>query len=261
MKQNDSIVIVGTYNESENLEDLVSRVLQHPGFDLLVIDDNSPDGTGRLADVLASRNGGRVQVLHRPQKQGLGSALKLGFSRAVADGYDHIFQMDADLSHDPARLPELRRGLERADVVIGSRYVAGGATADWATWRHSLSRLGSVYASLLLGLRLKDVTGGYKGFRREVLETLPLWRVRSRGFAFQIEMNYLCARWGFRILELPITFQERVHGHSKMSWRIVLEALQVVTSLRLAPPPPLAYTQVDLPPRRTGGSSDEARVA
>lgn len=237
----DSLVLVPTYNEVENLEPLVTRVLRHPGFDVMVIDDNSPDGTGELADRLAARWPGRVKTLHCPGKQGLGKALLRGYRYALSTSYEHVFQMDADLSHDPAYLAEMRRTLGRADVVIGSRYCSGGGSAGWSTWRQALSRLGSVYASFLLGLPLKDLTGGYKGFHRYVLEGLDPKAIRSTGFAFQVEVNYLCASCGFRILEIPITFMERAHGRSKMSYRIVLEALLVVAQLRLAGPAPVPY--------------------
>lgn len=237
----DSLVLVPTYNEVENLEPLVTRVLQLPGFDLLVIDDNSPDGTGDLADRLAARWPDRLKILHCPGKQGLGRALLRGFRYALSTRYEHIFQMDADLSHDPGHLVEMRRTLERGDVVIGSRYCSGGRVAGWSAWRQALSRLGSVYASLLLGLPLKDLTGGFKGFHRYVLEGVELNAIKSTGFAFQVEVNYLCSSRGFRILEVPITFIERVSGRSKMSRRIVLEALLVVAQLRLGGPAPAPH--------------------
>jgi dolichol-phosphate mannosyltransferase len=237
----DSLVLVPTYNEVDNLEPLVTRTLQHPGFDLLVIDDNSPDGTGELAEHLSRRWPDRVNTLHCPGKQGLGKALLRGYRYALSTSYEHVFQMDADLSHDPSHLVEMRRTLELADVVIGSRYCSGGGSAGWSTWRQALSRLGSVYAGFLLGLPLKDLTGGYKAFHRYVLEGLELRAIRSTGFAFQVEVNYLCVSRGFRVLEIPITFLERAHGRSKMSYRIVLEALLVVAQLRLAGPVPAPH--------------------
>jgi dolichol-phosphate mannosyltransferase len=237
----DSLVLVPTYNEVDNLEPLVTRVLQLPGFDLLVIDDNSPDGTGDLADGLAARWPDRLKIIHGAGKQGLGKALVRGFRYALSTSYEHIFQMDADLSHDPGHLPEMRGTLERSDVVIGSRYCSGGRVAGWSAWRQVLSRLGSVYASSLLGLPLKDLTGGYKGFHRYVLEGMELNAIKSTGFAFQVEVNYLCVSRGFRILEVPITFIERVNGRSKMSHRIVLEALLVVAQLRLGGPAPVPH--------------------
>jgi dolichol-phosphate mannosyltransferase len=230
----DSVVIVPTYNEVDNLEPLARGVLRLPGFDLLVIDDNSPDGTGQLAERLAARWPDRMKVLHRPRKQGLGKALLEGFRYALADGYEHVFQMDADLSHDPNYLAGMRQTLERTDVVIGSRYCPGGRTDGWPAWRHALSRAGSGYASVLLGLPIKDLTGGYKGFHRQVLEGLQLEAIRSSGYAFQLEVNFMCLAQGHQLLEVPIVFSERVHGHSKMSYRIVLEALVVVVQLRLS---------------------------
>lgn len=248
----DSLVILPTYDEVENLEPVVTQILQQPGFDLLVIDDNSPDGTGELADRLAAVWPDRMRILHCPGKQGLGKALLRGFRHALATGHEHIFQMDADLSHDPVYLAEMRRTLDTADVVIGSRYCAGARTAGWPAWRQALSRMGSAYGGLLLGLPIKDLTGGYKGFRRRVLETLDLNSVKSTGFAFQVEMNYHCMGHGFRIEEVPITFADRRHGHSKMSSRIVLEALLVVAQLRAGGPAQLSpgQTPIRLPSSR-----------
>ncbi len=233
----DSLVIISTYNEAENLEVLVPQVLQYPAFDILVVDDNSPDGTGEVAERLARRFPGRVSVIHRPGKQGLGTALLQGYRRALALGYDRVFQMDADLSHDPVLLPDLRRALDGADAVIASRYVKGGGAVNWSVGRHSLSRLGSAYAGFLLHLPVHDLTGGYKGFRRRALLALDMDRIHSRGYAFQIEVTYLLCRAGMRIAEVPTTFRERLRGRSKMSWRIVLEALRVTMALRLAPHP------------------------
>ena len=248
----DSLVILPTYNEVDNLEPLVTEVLERPGFDLVVIDDNSPDGTGELAERLGGRWPDRMRTLHCPGKRGLGKALLRGFRYALATGHEHIFQMDADLSHDPARLPDLRMTLDTADVVIGSRYCAGGGTDGWTPWRHALSRMGSVYAGLVLGLPIKDLTGGYKGFRRQVLEAMDLNSIKSTGYAFQVEMTYHCVRHGFRIEEVPITFAERRHGHSKMSTRIVMEALLVVAQLRLTGPVPLSHSRahIHIPSRR-----------
>ena len=231
---NADVVITATYNEAENLPTLAPQVLAHGVFDLLVVDDNSPDGTGQVADDLGHHFPGRIRVLHRPQKQGLGPALLAGYERALAAGYEHIYQMDADLSHDPSLLPQLRQALERADAVIASRYVSGGRTVGFSRRRHLLSRLGSAYAGLLLGLEVHDLTGGYKGFRRQALLALHPESIRSSGYAFQIEVTYLLTRGGFRVVEVPTVFRERLYGSSKMSWRIVLEALRVTASLRLA---------------------------
>ena len=221
----DSLVIMATYNEAGNLAPLVSRVLAYPEFDVVVIDDNSPDGTGAVAEDLVRRFPGRVSVLHRSHKQGLGTALVLGYRHALANGHDRVFQMDADLSHDPSLLEEMRRSLEEADVVIGSRYVAGGSVLNRSPWRRLLSRSASAYTRTLLGLPIRDPMGGYKGYRRSVLEALDLDRIRSRGYAIQAEMSFRCRQRGFSIVELPTLFTDRVRGRSKMTGAVVLEAL------------------------------------
>src|SRR6266851_316807 len=228
-----SVVIVPTYNEAGNLQRLVPSILRQGPFDILIVDDNSPDGTGELAEELARRYMGRVSVLHRPGKLGLGSAYLAGFRYVLALGYQQVYTMDADFSHDPSVLPVLRAALEEADVVLGSRYVHGGGTLRWPLWRRLLSRSGSVYARLILGLHVRDLTGGFKGFRRQVLEELlpELDNMHSSGYAFQIETTYLCFRHGFRILEVPIIFEDRLVGKSKMSRRIIVEALGVVLAL------------------------------
>src|SRR5438874_4633372 len=232
----ENIVIIPTYNESGNLKRLIPSILEQGPFDILIIDDNSPDGTGELAEEFAHSFPGRVSVLHRPGKLGLGTAYLVGFDYALAQGYQQVFTMDADFSHDPSRLPALREALEEADVVLGSRYVPGGGTQRWPLRRRLLSRGGSAYARLMLGLPIRDLTGGFKGFRRQVLEALlpELETIRSHGYAFQIEMTYRCARHGFRIVEVPILFEDRLLGKSKMSRRIVGEALWVVLALRLS---------------------------
>jgi dolichol-phosphate mannosyltransferase len=233
--QRESVVILPTYNEAVNLKLLVPSILQQGPFDVLVVDDNSPDGTGEVAGELAKRFAGRVDVLHRSGKLGLGTAYLAGFRYALALGYQQVFTMDADFSHDPNRLPALRAALEEADVVLGSRYVPGGGTLRWPLRRRILSRGGSTYARLILGLPIHDLTGGFKGFRRSVLETLRLEldTIRSNGYAFQIEVTYLCSRHGFRIKEVPILFEDRLVGQSKMNGRIIVEALLVVLALRL----------------------------
>jgi dolichol-phosphate mannosyltransferase len=232
----ENLVIIPTYNEAINLKLLVPSVLDKGSFDVLIVDDNSPDGTGEVAETLAKRFVGRVEVLHRSGKLGLGSAYVAGFRYALTMGYQQVFTMDADFSHDPSRLPALRGALDEADVVLGSRYVPGGGSLRWPLWRRLLSRGGSIYARLMLGLPIHDLTGGFKGFRRQVLETLmtELNTIRSNGYAFQIEVTYLCARHGFQIKEVPIVFEDRVVGQSKMNRRIVTEALWVVGALRLS---------------------------
>lgn len=233
----DSLVIVPTYNESENLKCLVHAVLgqQTPlQFNLLIVDDNSPDGTGDLAEHLASVWPGRVAVIHRERKLGLGSAYIAGFRYALDQGYQHIFEMDADFSHDPATLPVLRSALERTDLVLGSRYIDGGEAPGWSTWRHALSFFGSMYAGLVLGLPFHDLTSGFKGFRASVLRALDLNAIRCDGYAFQIEVTYQAYVSGFRVVEQPISFGPRLAGHSKMGLGIVSEALLAVWRLRFS---------------------------
>lgn len=228
----DNLVIVPTYNESANLESIVQAIMRHKGFDILVIDDNSPDGTGAIADRLVERYPYSVVALHGPHKRGLAAAYLTGFKYAVASEYQHIFQLDADFSHDPAYLPQMRGVLEHVDVVLGSRYVSGGSTEDWPFWRRGISRVGSFYSSWVLGLPIVDLTSGYKGFNRRVLCALDLDGIHSHGYAFQIETTYRCAEKGFSVVELPIVFRNRKAGRSKMDWRIAAEAITVVWSLR-----------------------------
>ena len=236
---NSSLVVIPTYNEAENLTSLVDTVLEEGAFDVLVVDDNSPDGTGELADLLASQFPNRVAVVHRPYKQGLGPAYRAGFSYALMRGYQHIFEMDADFSHDPSALPVLRAALEDADVVLGSRYVGGGETKNWPIARRLLSQCGSLYAAWILGLPFHDLTGGFKGLSARVLQTLDLDAIRSNGYAFQIEVTYRAYQSGFRIVERPITFVDRRLGHSKMRPAIVAEAVRIVWALRFGPRPAL----------------------
>jgi dolichol-phosphate mannosyltransferase len=240
----DNLVVVPTYNEAANLERLVSEIRQAGPFDVLIVDDHSPDGTGDLADRLADRWRGRVSVLHRSAKLGLGSAYVAGFRNALSRGYEHVFEMDADFSHDPARLPVLRAALDDADVVLGSRYVPGGGTCRWPLWRRALSQGGSLYAALVLGLPFRDLTGGFKGFRSRALAALDLEDIRSNGYAFQIEVTYRCFQHGLRIVEQPIVFSDRVLGESKMRSRIVAEALLVVWRLRLGRAPAHTLNEV-----------------
>jgi dolichol-phosphate mannosyltransferase len=235
----NSLVVIPTYNEIENLQALVEKVLAQGAFDVLIVDDHSPDGTGELAETLTTRFPKRVAVLHRAGKQGLGTAYRAGFNYALTRGYQHIFEMDADFSHDPRALPALRAALEDVDVVLGSRYVRGGETKNWPIARRLLSQGGSLYAALILGLPFHDLTGGFKGFSARVLQSLDLDAIRSNGYAFQIEVTYRAYQGGFRIVERPITFVDRRLGHSKMRPAIVAEAIRIVWSLRFGRRPPL----------------------
>jgi dolichol-phosphate mannosyltransferase len=226
----NATVCVPTYDERENIERMV-RTLHDLGVNVLVIDDNSPDGTGEIADRLAEELEG-VSVLHRPRKEGLGPAYLAGFERALAHGADLILEMDCDFSHDPADVPRLIAAAEDADLVIGSRYVPGGGTANWGALRRFISRGGSLYAQILLTVPVRDLTAGFKCYRRAVLEALPLEEIHSKGYAFQIETTYRTLRLGFRVREVPITFVDRVEGGSKMSKAIVLEGMWKVPDLR-----------------------------
>ncbi|HMQ30170.1 MAG TPA: polyprenol monophosphomannose synthase [Chloroflexaceae bacterium] len=229
----DCTVIVPTYNEAENIGQLIPRILEHPRFRVLVVDDGSPDGTGDLVARLAAGDP-RVGLHRRPAKLGLGTAYLAGFRRALEDGAEFIFEMDADFSHDPRYLPALLGAAEAgADLALGSRYVPGGGTTDWGLGRRLISRGGNLYAGLILGLPVADATGGFRCYRRRVLETLDLGGVRSNGYAFQIELAYRTLRAGFTIAEVPIIFPDRRVGRSKMSRRIVVEALVNVWKLRL----------------------------
>jgi dolichol-phosphate mannosyltransferase len=227
-------VCLPTYNERENLEPMLQALAKVLGADdrVLVIDDGSPDGTGDLADRLA-RELGFVDVLHRPRKEGLGPAYLAGFRHALDGGAELVLEMDCDFSHDPGDVPRLVAAAEDADVVLGSRYVPGGGVENWGLLRRAISAGGSLYARLVLGVGVRDLTGGFKCFRRAVLESLPLDEVRSKGYAFQIELTYRALRKGFRVREIPITFVDRVVGGSKMSRAIVLEAIWKVPALRV----------------------------
>jgi len=231
----DVLVIVPTYNERDNLPEIVAAVHEHlPEADLLVVDDNSPDGTGAVADEIAARDG-KVHVLHRAGKQGLGTAYVAGFKWALARDYQFLFEMDCDFSHDPKYLPlMLARARDGADLVLGSRYVDGGGTVNWGPMRKLISRGGSFYARTILGIGVRDVTGGFKCFRRATLEKLDLDSVSAQGYGFQIEMTYRTIRHGMRVEEIPIVFVDRRVGQSKMSKKIFLEALTLVWKLRLA---------------------------
>ena len=241
-----SLVVIPTYNERRNLPLLVHALLERtPHLEVLVVDDGSPDGTGEVAEYLAEGTG-RVRVLHRTCKLGLGSAYVAGFEYALSSDYECVIQMDADLSHRPEDLPRLLRAAEYADLAIGSRDVPGGRAEDRSLLRRFVSKGGGFYARTLLDLPVRDCTSGFKCFRREVLEAVDFAGVRSNGYGFQVEMNHLCHRAGFRIAEVPIVFPDRTAGRSKMSWRIFLEAAVLVWKLRrggtgshpgAAPPP------------------------
>jgi dolichol-phosphate mannosyltransferase len=224
-------VCLPTYNERENLVPMVQALRKH-GVRVLVIDDASPDGTGELADRLAAELD-YVDVLHRPKKEGLGPAYLDGFRRALAAGAELILEMDCDFSHDPDDVPRLIAATDGADLVLGSRYVPGGATVNWGLVRRAVSAGGSLYARLLLDVPIRDLTGGFKCYRREVLEAIDLASVSSRGYAFQIETTYRALRAGFRVVEVPITFVDREVGGSKMSRSIVFEGFWKVPVLRL----------------------------
>jgi dolichol-phosphate mannosyltransferase len=229
-----ALVVIPTYNEAENLPNIVPQVLaQDPRLEILVVDDNSPDGTGRLADGLAQANP-RVHVLHREGKLGLGTAYLAGFRWAIEKRYDYAFEMDADFSHDPAHLKDFLTAIATADVVLGSRYLGGRVTVvNWPMGRLVLSYCANIYARWITGLRIWDLTGGFKCFRRHVLEALDLSQVRSNGYAFQIEMSVRAWRKGFKLAEIPIVFVDRLEGQSKMSKAIVREAVWMVPRLRL----------------------------
>ena len=228
-----ALVIIPTYNERENITRIIDLVLyQDPSIDVLIIDDGSPDGTGQLADEIAAINP-RVNVIHRPSKMGLGTAYLAGFKWALQRSYAYILEMDADFSHDPAHLPQFLTSIQDADLVLGSRYREGRVTVvNWPVARLLLSYFANVYARIVTGLQLYDATGGFKCFRRSVLEAINLDDVRSNGYAFQIEMSFRAWRRGFRIVEIPIVFVDRTEGVSKMSKRIVREAIWMVWRLR-----------------------------
>ena len=232
---NRALVCLPTYDERENLGPILQEIhAAVPGVDVLVVDDNSPDGTGQLADELAARDE-RVKVLHRAGKEGLGKAYLAGFAWALEHGYGLVLEMDADFSHDPRYLPVMLQRAREADLVLGSRYVKGGGTVNWGLGRKILSRGGSLYARLILGVKVRDLTGGFKCFRREVLEAIDLPSVECSGYAFQIELTYRALRRGFTVAEVPIVFADRRVGQSKMSRRIVLEAIRKVWSIRFSP--------------------------
>lgn len=233
-------LVLPTYNEAENLERIVAAAraalasCAPGGHRILIVDDGSPDGTGAIADCLAEEHD-EVEVLHRTTREGLGPAYLAGFARAIGARAGYVLEMDSDFSHDPADICPLLRAVrdDGADLALGSRYVDGGGVSDWGRVRRAISRGGSMYARLVLGVPVKDLTGGFKCFRAQSLAELDLTTVRSRGYAFQVELTYRALRRGMRVTEVPITFRDRTHGTSKMSWRIALEAVWLVPALRL----------------------------
>ncbi len=243
-----TFIIIPTYNEAENVRPIVERVLEFvPEASVLVVDDNSPDGTGRIADEMAAADP-RVHVLHRPGKQGLGKAYIAGFQYALEHGADRIIEMDADFSHDPRYLPELIKLCDEYDVVIGSRWVAGGGVANWPLSRQILSRFGNAYARAVIWIPLRDGTAGFKCYRRQVLEQIAIHDIQSTGYSFQLETVTRALRHGFTIKETPIVFVERAAGVSKMSKAIVLEAMKMAWKLRGYRPKPSERPQLESQP-------------
>lgn len=234
-----TLLIIPTYNEIENLPNLIEQVFSYlPETDILVVDDNSPDGTGQFADEMHAANP-QVNVLHRAGKLGLGTAYIAGFKYAIEHVYDAAFEMDADFSHDPRYLPDFMKAIENADLVIGSRYIPGGATPNWSIVRRFISGGGNIFARFMLGIKVHDCTAGFRLYRREVLESINLDTVQSQGYAFQVEMANRVMRQGFRIVETPIVFMDRRVGKSKMSKSIVFEALGYVFRTRFSKQAPI----------------------
>ena len=230
-----SLIILPTYNEKENLEALVDEIVTRGPYDALIVDDNSPDGTGSIADRLSKKHQGRVFVLHRKAKEGLGRAYVAGFRWGLARDYDVLFEMDADFSHNPSHLSQFVREIEQgADLVLGSRNIKGGGTRNWSLLRNIISKGGSLYAQAILLSPNRDLTSGFKAFRREVLEALDLDNIRSNGYSFQIEVTHRARQMGFKVKETPIIFHDRKVGTSKMNGKIVLEAMLVVWKIRFS---------------------------
>lgn len=230
-----SLIILPTYNEKENLEALVDEIVTRGPYDALIVDDNSPDGTGAIADRLSKKHQGRVFVLHRKAKEGLGRAYVAGFRWGLARDYDVLFEMDADFSHNPSHLSQFVREIEQgADLVLGSRNIKGGGTRNWSLLRNIISKGGSLYAQAILLSPNRDLTSGFKAFRREVLEALDLDNIRSNGYSFQIEVTHRARQMGFKVKETPIIFHDRKVGTSKMNGKIVLEAMLVVWKIRFS---------------------------
>jgi len=228
-----TLIIIPTYNEYDNLRPLLETVFSYaPQSDILIVDDNSPDGTGQLADQFSAEDP-RVHVLHRAGKLGLGTAYVAGFKYSIEHNYDAAFEMDADFSHDPKYLPDFLKAIETADLVIGSRYIPGGSTPNWSFIRRCISGCGNIFARFMLGIPVHDCTAGFRCYRREVLESIDLDTIQSQGYAFQVELAYRVMKQRFRITEIPITFMDRRVGKSKMSRKIVIEAFTFVVRARL----------------------------
>lgn len=249
-----AIIAIPTYNERENIVNLVRAIRSAaPATDILIIDDNSPDGTGKIADEMAARDN-TIHVMHRPGKLGLGTAYIAGFHYAIERGYDFVFEMDADFSHDPRYLEPLLHAAQTADLVLGSRYVPGGGVEDWGVVRRLISRGGGLYARVILGVPIHDLTGGFKCIHRRVLEAIELETVRAEGYVFQIEVTYRALLAGFKVTEVPIVFRDRRVGTSKMSTRIALEAMWAVPLLRRSAP--AAVANATSTPSAIGSSRD-----
>ena len=231
MTPRTALVVVPTFNERANLPILVAGLMRHPNVRVMVVDDQSPDGTGQIAEALARAHAGRIEVMHRTERRGLGRSYVDGIKKAIGEPVDVICQMDADLSHDPAQLPDLVAAADRADVVIGSRYIPGGAIVNWPLRRRLLSRFANMYIRMVTRLSARDCTSGYRCWRREALAALPLDRFVSDGYSFIVEMLYAASRRGCRIEEVPITFVERRHGESKLSGAVLVES--AITPWRL----------------------------
>ena len=244
---NRTLVLVPTYNERENLPVLVREILLHPGMEVMVLDDQSPDGTGQVADALAAEFPGRVRVLHRTGRRGLGVSYLEGFQRALETDVDFVCQMDADLSHDPAQLPDLLAAAERADMVIGSRYVPGGQIVNWPLKRHILSRFANTYIRTVTRVSAHDCTSGYRCWKRSALASLPLDQLFSDGYSFLVEMLFVAHRRGCRIAEVPITFVERRAGESKVSRAVLMES--AITPWRLISSPESSRKAAPSPPK------------
>ena len=233
-RQKRSLIVIPTYNEAGNIEALVSAILTLDlGFEILVVDDNSPDGTGQIADRLSESQPG-IHILHRAGKMGLGTAYVEGFNWAIEREYDYVLEMDCDFSHDPRFLPTFLEKIPSADLVLGSRYVRGGGTPDWGLVRRIISGGGNIFARLMLGLKVRDCTGGFRCYRREMLQRIPWQEIRLQGYGFQIGALYHVQRLGGQVTEFPIVFEDRRIGQSKMSFKIVLEAFSYVTRLALS---------------------------